>query len=599
MHTMPAATPQRPTPAHRRVAAAPATLAGIVAAAGLSMAAAAAGAAPLLDPNGGGPSACGLDSTLRLAATPAQVVYGQPTTLSWALNSTETCKDLHLVLDGVAVPRSGSRSEVLARSTGHTLQLVRAQLGGSSIVQTATTKVKVTYPYRLVLDATSPKPVEALVGALDDSNTNPEQIVELCNVNLDMTGYANIGIGERRSLIASPHCARGARAYGPRIYVTDKRSAARPLFQIRADNVLVSGFRLEGPTGDIGTDDDNNMEVGIQVWPYAGTAPMRNIVVSNMEISRWSGSAVSIGDNAEATVRGRLSNQNVGAVRVSGSYIHHNQHAGTNGYGVAVTGGAYALIERNVFAFNRHAIAGRSGNGRGDWSGYTASDNLVLPGGGVHCDWATCWQTHQIDMHGDQGSTPLRNDYCCGTAGETIVINRNTILYTGGYLTLSAPLVSTQLWFSGNAIKIHGNPVDKAVVDNNVFAHATRADAIVQNGDPGPLGGITRPIDVRANNVFGANPVATLGSCDFAGDGQQDAFMATGVTWWARSPVTGQWRYLNTQPEKLPQLALLDANGDGKCDVVRRSAQAGVAVQVPYSAGGTGPWTGPVAVVGF
>lgn len=38
---------------------------------------------------------------------------------------------------------------------------------------------------------------------------------------------------------------------------------------------------------------------------------------------------------------------------------------------------------------------------------------------------------------------------------------------------------------------------------------------------------------------------------DFVGDGGSDDFMATGVTWWARSHATGQWRYLNTMTERL------------------------------------------------
>jgi hypothetical protein len=161
------------------------------------------------------------------------------------------------------------------------------------------------------------------------------------------------------------------------------------------------------------------------------------------------------------------------------------------------------------------------------------------------------------------------------------------------------PTQSIPVWYSGNAIKIRGNPLDKAVVDNNVFSHTDRSDAIAQNGGLGPLGAITNPIDVRPNNVYGANPMATLGSCDFAGDGRLDAFMATGVTWWARSPVTGQWRYLNTMPEKLSQLTLMDVNGDGKCDVARRSTLTGIAVSAPYSASGIGAWTQPVLVMGL
>src|SRR5581483_8007938 len=75
------------------------------------------------------------------------------------------------------------------------------------------------------------------------------------------------------------------------------------------------------------------------------------------------------------------------------NYIHHNQHpASTNciselfgdnhaaGYGVETADGAYVTIERNVFDFNRHAIAGDGKTG----TGYLAFDNLILQHGGVH-----------------------------------------------------------------------------------------------------------------------------------------------------------------------------------------------------------------------
>ena len=186
-------------------------------------------------------------------------------------------------------------------------------------------------------------------------------------------------------------------------------------------------------------------------------------------------------------------------------------------------------------------------------------------------------------MHGDGNRWYSSDNWECGTAGETIIIERNTVLYT-----------------SGTVIKIHGNPADKAVVDGNVFAH-TKDGAIKQNGECGVLGGdnITNPIDVRPNNEFGADPMAELGTGDFVGDGQLDRFMATGVTWWARSPVTGQWRYLNTMRERLPELVLADVDGDGVCDVSLRVPRL-TAVTETYSRGGTTPWirsgTSPEAI---
>jgi hypothetical protein len=369
--------------------------------------------------------------------------------------------------------------------------------------------------------------------------------------------------------------------------------ASKRLFEIRGDNVVISGFRLEGPHPEPIVKGDDNTERGITIHPDRGQRLIRHIEICNMDIYHWSGAAIEVLDNTdEQHERGRLFNTNEGAVHIKNNFLHHNRHGEGWGYGVVVSKGAYALIERNVFDENRHAIAGDSVDDRKkDFSGYTARENLILPTGGVHCSdswwfiissWRhNCWQTHQIDMHGDNSWWRL-GEYCCGTAGETILIERNTILYIGGS---AGDLPRTR---KGYAIKIRGNPADKAVVDGNVFLHYTRDDAIAQNGDVG--GRITKPIQVRPNNAFGVNPMATLGSCDFVGDGRRDHFMATGVTWWALSPVTNQWRYLNTMPEILPQLQLVDVDNDGVCDVAEPPPRP----EVPfprYSKSGTEPWT--------
>ena len=337
----------------------------------------------------------------------------------------------------------------------------------------------------------------------------------------------------------------------------------------------------------------------------------------------------------------------VGAVHIKNNYFHDNRHDHGAGYGVDVSRGAYALIEQNVFNNNRHAIAGGSKNCGGppgppedpdkfkklDYSGYTARDNLILPDGGSHCNpmvcdavggilsvvfpyvgipaWATCHaanlecgNTHQIDMHGDQNVEPklgCPEDSCgapgspnfncsnwmCGTAGETIIVERNTILYTGG----STP-------FGGTAIKFRGDPVDKAVVDSNVFKHEKSGDAIAQSDN---CHSKTNHPYTETNNKFGRDPTQELGHCNFAGygPGLADAFMVTGVTWWAWSPVTLQWRYLNTisapaadpaKGQQLSDLKLADIDGDGLCDVAQKT-RAPHGLPNMYSKSGTGPWT--------
>ena len=239
------------------------------------------------------------------------------------------------------------------------------------------------------------------------------------------------------------------------------------------------------------------------------------------------------------------------------NFFHHNQHEGGEGYGVEVKHGAFATIARNVFDFNRHAISG----GQEPGTGYLAQDNLILKGGGFHeCyGWPVdvyCHYTQQFDVHGD--------DYCasiwtpfgtidlypfgCGQAGEQWKIIHNAFQYT-----------------RGDSIKVRGNPTVGALVQQNVFASG-RGDAITQNGDSGFGDNITNPIEVTGN-TFDMDTYGKYGVCDFDGDGKDDLFLATGVSWWYMSSAKMHWVYLSSSTETLDHLGLGDFNGDHLCDV--------------------------------
>jgi hypothetical protein len=201
----------------------------------------------------------------------------------------------------------------------------------------------------VVIDDTTRDPVGVLLGALGpDTERKRKRTVELC-VDLDLTGHTGINIGDNRSLIASDSCKRNGRVLGPRVFVTDARGRA-PLFLIRGDNVLISGFRLEGPTDYIAQGD--RKEKGIVVSPRAtdgatdsegNPLPMvKNVEISNMEIFHWSGVGVQVVDSVpmkndkeaeNESARGRLFNTNPGVVRVKGNYFHHNRHGAGEGYG--------------------------------------------------------------------------------------------------------------------------------------------------------------------------------------------------------------------------------------------------------------------------
>jgi hypothetical protein len=456
------------------------------------------------------------------------------------------------------------------------------------------------------IDASTVDPAAVLVQAIRAGRS-----VTLCGVDIDLSGVVDLALQAGQTLRARAGCERSSRNLGPRIRVTDARRANQVLFILRDSGVAISGFRLQGPTPGIGAGNAVK-EFAIQVLPNPRATPyragisddaggqghlLRDVEISNMEISQWSGGAVRVDDSPEFYARGRMTAANVQGVTVRNNHIHHNRHYDGYGYGVNVGNGAYALVQANVFEQNRHAIAGDSASSNNDYSGYTFSDNLVLPGGGLHCSegfFNACWQTHQIDMHGSK-SEKLLGAHCCGVAGETMLIERNTILYRGGYRP-DPQQPSRQVWEDGLAIKIRGVPEDRVWVDANVFALASAAKAIAQNSDGGITNAqgqwvpnIPRPIQITANNRWGANPLAALGRCDFDGDGRMDDFMATGVTWWARSAFTQQWRYLSTKTEALRELVLGDFDGDGRCDVGIKPGTPAQAVS-RYSSGGTGPW---------
>jgi hypothetical protein len=333
-----------------------------------------------------------------------------------------------------------------------------------------------------------------------------------------------------------------------------------------ADNVRISGIRLQGPEMGV-ADKDAPGASGVTIYSSI------NVEIDNNELSGWSDVAVGVGELDHLDL---INPDNHNAVWVHDNFIHHNQRRGTQGYGVVVGDRAYALIERNVFDWNRHAIAGDGSDG----SGYRAYRNLVLKNGGYHDTYNACdipwWlalfsqhataakalcelgigpsythYTHQFDMHG-QGNCGFSGTFSdavfnCGTAGHDMDIRYNSFFYT-----------------KGDAIKLRGTPQLElgASVISNVFAHDHLEDAVTQTETGLFLSG-------NLTGVNGMNELS-VGVCDFNGDGAADDFLATGATWWYRSGVLGadsSWRYLYTSFKRRNQLTLGDLSGDGICDV--------------------------------
>jgi hypothetical protein len=273
---------------------------------------------------------------------------------------------------------------------------------------------------------------------------------------------------------------------------------------------------------------------------------------------------------------------NTEPVYIHDNFIHHNQHSNGNGYGVAVAHGAHALIERNVFDWNRHAITQEEGSSR---TGYRAYRNLVLPNGGLD-QWLYgfgWYHTHQFDMHGtddlcvgvliDETCIGKTFDHMYGRAGHDYDIRYNSFLYTAGH-----------------AVKLRGTPElglpGGAVIRFNVFAHPVEVDGILD----GAVTWTENPPVVQ-DNLTGRTAYHESKICDFDGDGKPDTFIATEQTLWycpgpsdcVTSIGTGKpaWVYLNSSTKRVDQLALGHFSGGHVCDVV----DGGL-----ISVGGSGPW---------
>lgn len=380
--------------------------------------------------------------------------------------------------------------------------------------------------------------------------------------------------------------ARSSTGFGPLLKFGRHRSSGDKIFlQARcfvgvpdqADHIRISGFRIFGP--DMGQQDAGDK--GIMIDKCV------DVEISNMEIAGFGGEGIRIQDDSDEYFnppilaeawqlrgidgvcreppyngpQGRIGSPD--QVRIIGNFIHNNQqprgvfdgHAG--GYGVEVTEGAFARISQNLFSANRHSIAagGRMG-------GYEATQNLVLRYGGIHFDTVFTVHTHAFDIHG------VGDNGFGGWAGARTTYSYNAFQYD-----------------NGNAIKVRGSPRCGIEISNNVFPHhglendwGADAVALEYRQDIGA-------IKLGPNNRLDTQTYGKYGVCDFDGDGIDDLFLATGVSWWFSGMGEFPWRFLALRNEQLKQLRFGYFDADNKCDVLTESNNSWV-----ISSGGTGQW---------
>lgn len=377
----------------------------------------------------------------------------------------------------------------------------------------------------------------------------PNAIVRIAgDVDLDLSYMDDLSVATGVQII-------GVRTNYPRGLRLFTTTFPRSLLNVVGDNVRITGIRFDG-----GESSDPCDSAGDD-YPYADAISVVHslpVEIDHNELFRWRGAGVVVYDN-EAN---RINRGNAATVWVHDNYIHDNQHptyCGLNplgsglggGYGVSVNRGGFALIERNVFDRNRHAITGHGSEG----DGYLLYRNLFLSPGVDDVKLGVTFYNHQIDMHGLQtcGSGEHWN---CGLAGEFMDVGWNTVAA-----------------LNSDAIQLRGTPSDPGgmSVHNNVFMQP-RDSALTQtqtglHDDGGNLFSVFDLVGYPAIQVFRFRPDAAA-TCDFDGDGTNDFFWATGATWWYLSSLVGHWVFLNQSSRgMLGEHTLSDVNQDGLCDV--------------------------------
>ena len=212
-------------------------------------------------------------------------------------------------------------------------------------------------------------------------------------VEIDLSGTKNIEI-PGGVILAS---GRGEKD-GALVYTTDLD--ASPLFTAGGENVRITGLRLRGPDPERRTDQMRELNDEEKYYSIPNSMGIKSshpfLEVDNCELWGWSHSAVFLKKGA-------------GHAHIHHNFIHHNQRSGL-GYGVCLDK-ADALIEANIFDWNRHHIAGTGRHG----TSYEARYNLCLGNANGHL----------FDMHGGAD----RED---GTdvAGDWMQIHHNTFKAT-------------------------------------------------------------------------------------------------------------------------------------------------------------------------
>jgi hypothetical protein len=381
-------------------------------------------------------------------------------------------------------------------------------------------------PSPLILPEDADTIVRTKAALLNNLNDPEMQIIYIADdIEIDLAGELNIGIAAGKTLASG----RGLGTQkGALLFTNEKIDGS--LFKILGSNVRISGLRFRGHSIST-TSNPTSRCIGI-------FGSFKHLEIDHNEFFGWPLSSIRVDEDPGDPCT-------LGLVHIHDNYIHHNLGDGL-GYGIVIYH-SYALIEKNVFDQNRHAIAGHGAC----YSGYEARWNVVLN--------KNAQTSHSFDMHRHGPSDKW------GPAGEYVMIRENSFLYP-----------------KRSAFVIRGRPTEGAFVMNNTFINARRAtlfwrEAVRQKNQFGNL--------VVQNNQYETNYQNDLAFGDFDGDGASDVFWADGRNWWFSRQGSLVWTHLRANGNPLKDLAFGDFDGNDTTDVFK---SAGGKWWVSWN--GTGPW---------
>ncbi len=225
-------------------------------------------------------------------------------------------------------------------------------------------------------------------------------------------------------------------------------------------NDHITGLRLQGYDQTDTTARKGYDAVGIGINGVEGD------LIDNNEIYGWPVAGVGVGhtpnypSESQPTQTDAEYLKAADQIRISQNFFHNDVQCGL-GYGVSVGGTGYALIDRNLFDFDRHDVTSdpaldASGE-TADPHGYIAELNFILKPG------PTCGGHY--NQHFDQHGSDKGNDWVGGWAGQYDGIWDNTIRGAQHYGFLGR--------LERPAFDLRGTPSDRDIFTGNAVTQGS------------------------------------------------------------------------------------------------------------------------------